>query len=264
MSWLDNAPVINKPFGTPEFRAHAAGLNIEAIVFLETGLEPHYAALEPYWVLERAQEDARIQAIVAAAPLEHGECVRSYLKALAKIDTRIQGVRRLTQDEADASFCLRPGFVRGAQILSEFGLTCDLCIRHWQLESTTELVRRCPQTQFILDHIGKPNIKEHILDPWREQMRRLADSPNVMCKVSGMATEADHEHWRPEDLAPYVAHVLEVFGEDRVAFGGDWPVALLATPYRRWVETLDALTAHLSVSAKRKLWADNARRFYRL
>ncbi|MCY3022763.1 MAG: amidohydrolase family protein [Planctomycetota bacterium] len=264
MSWLDGSPLINKPFGPAEFRQHTAGLNIEAIVFVETGIEPHYAALEPSWVLERAQEDQRIQGIVAAAPLEHGECVRSFLKALTRIGPRVKGVRRLTQDEPDTSFCLRPDFVRGAQILPELGLTCDLCIKHWQLEATTELVRRCPQTQFMLDHIAKPNIHEHLLDPWREQMRKLAALPNVVCKVSGMVTEGDHANWKPEDLAPYVKHVLEVFGEDRVAFGGDWPVVLLASPYRRWVETLDALTAHLSAPAKRKLWAENARRFYRL
>lgn len=264
MSWLDSEKLINTPFGPAEFRQHSAGLNIEAIVFVETGVEPHYAALEPYWVLERAREDPRIQGIVAAAPLEHGQWAQSYLAALAKLDSRIKGVRRLTQGEADANFCLRPNFVRGAQMLPDLGLTCDLCIRHWQLEATTELVRRCPKTQFILDHVGKPNIKEHLFDPWREQLCKLADLPNVICKVSGMVTEADLANWKPEDLAPYVAHVLKVFGEDRVAFGGDWPVALLASPYKRWVETLDGLTAHLSPTAKRKLWADNARRFYRL
>jgi L-fuconolactonase len=103
-----------------------------------------------------------------------------------------------------------------------------------------------------------------MLDPWREEMRELASLPNVICKVSGMVTEADPQHWTPEDLAPYLSHLLDVFGEDRVAFGGDWPVVTLAAPYRRWVETLDALTAHLSPTAKRKLWAENARRFYRL
>lgn len=264
MSWLDGSPEINKPFGPAEFRAHSVGLKVEAIVFVETGLEPHYAALEPHYVLELAQQDARIQGIVAAAPLEHGDCVRSYLKALAKAGPRVKGVRRLTQGEPDTGFCLRPDFVRGAQVLPEFGLTCDLCIKHWQLEATTELVRRCPRTQFILDHIGKPDIKAHLLDPWREQLRRLADLPNVICKISGMVTEADHAKWKPEDLAPYVSHVMECFGEDRVAFGGDWPVALLATPYRRWVETLDALTSHLSPQAKRKLWAENGRRSYQL
>ena len=264
MSWLDGESRINKPFGPAEYREHSAGLNIGAIVFVETGLEPHYAALEPEYVLELAQHDPRIQGIVAAAPLEHGECVRSYLKALVRAGPLIKGVRRLTQGEPDAAFCLRPDFVRGAQLLPEFGLTCDLCIKHWQLEPTTELVRRCPGTQFILDHIGKPDIKAHLLDPWREQLQRLAGLPNVICKVSGLVTEADHAHWTPDDLAPYVKQVLEAFGEDRVAFGGDWPVALLASPYRRWAETLDMLTAHLSPQARRKLWAENARRFYGL
>jgi L-fuconolactonase len=116
----------------------------------------------------------------------------------------------------------------------------------------------------MFDHIGKHNIKDLVLDPWREQMRDLASFPNVYCKLSGLVTEADHQSWTPADLEPYVAHVLEVFGEDRVVFAGDWPVATQASPYVRWVETLDGLTVHLSDGARRKLWADNARRFYRL
>ncbi len=146
----------------------------------------------------------------------------------------------------------------------QFGLSCDLCIYHPQLPSVIELVRQCPETQFILDHIGKPDIAAHLLDPWRAQMATLAAFPNVCCKISGMATEADHDNWTADDLAPYVAHVLEVFGEDRVVFGGDWPVVLGSSPYRRWAETLDALTAHLSPTAKAKLWAENARWFYRI
>jgi L-fuconolactonase len=116
----------------------------------------------------------------------------------------------------------------------------------------------------MLDHIAKPNIAGQVLDPWREQMRELASFPNVLCKISGVATEANQAAWTLDDIAPYVRHALEVFGEDRVAFGGDWPVALLATEYRRWVETLDLLTADLSEPARAKLWSENARRFYRL
>lgn len=121
-----------------------------------------------------------------------------------------------------------------------------------------------PYTSFILDHIGKPNIKDRILDPWRAEIRQLGAFPNVICKVSGMVTEADHQSWTAADLRPYLEHVVEVFGEDRIAFGGDWPVAYQASPYRRWVDTLDQLTTGLSPTAKRKLWAENARRFYRL
>ena len=127
-----------------------------------------------------------------------------------------------------------------------------------------ELVRRCPDTLFILDHLGKPAIKAHLLDPWREQLAQLAALPNVWCKISGLVTEADHQVWTSEELAPYVAHALEVFGEDRVVFGGDWPVLLLAASHDRWVETLDALTQRLSPETKCKLWKENARRFYRL
>jgi len=149
-------------------------------------------------------------------------------------------------------------------LLVEYGLSCDICIYHPQLAATVELVRQCPEVQFILDHLGKPAIKDHLLEPWRAQLAELASLPNVICKISGAATEADHQNWQADDLAPYIGHALAVFGEDRVAFGGDWPVVLMAAPYSRWVATLDALTTQLSPEAKRKLWAENARRFYRL
>ncbi|MDW8213856.1 MAG: amidohydrolase family protein, partial [Roseiflexaceae bacterium] len=115
-----------------------------------------------------------------------------------------------------------------------------------------------------LDHIAKPDIRSGAFEPWREHIATLARLPNVVCKISGVATEADHTRWTVDDLAPYIRHALEAFGEDRVMFGGDWPVALLATNYRRWVETLATLTVDLSPEAQRKLWAENARRVYRL
>jgi L-fuconolactonase len=264
MSWLDELTLLNRPYGLAEYQEQTAGIAIDALVYLQVDVEPAYALLEAQWAVGLAQEDPRLAGIVAWAPLEDGEQARSFLAALAAIGPRLKGVRRIVQSEPDPAFCLRPGFVRGAQLLPEYGFSCDICIYHHQLASTVELVRRCPATSFILDHAGKPNIREHALDPWREQLRELALLPNVMCKVSGLVTEADHAGWTPDDLAPYVAHVLEVFGEDRVVFGSDWPVVLQAASYRRWVETLDALTAHLSADAKRKLWAENARRFYRL
>ena len=119
-------------------------------------------------------------------------------------------------------------------------------------------------TLFILDHLGKPAIKEHGLDPWRNHLAQLAALPNVWCKISGLVTETNHQSWLPEEFAPYIAHALEVFGEDRVVFGGDWPVLLLAASYDCWIEALETLTQHLSPTAKRKLWSDNARQFYRL
>jgi L-fuconolactonase len=264
MPWLDGNALLNKPYGLAEYREQTAGVTIEAMVYLQVEVTPAYGLLEARWAAKHAAEDPRLGAIVAWAPVEDGEPVRSYLDALVAIDRRIVGVRRIVQSEPDPEFSIRPGFVRGVQLLADYNLTFDICINHRHLPATIRLVEQCPDVRFILDHIGKPDIKAQLLDPWREQLRELAALPNVICKISGLVTEADRAHWTPDDLAPYVAHVLECFGEDRVAFGGDWPVATQATTYPRWVETLDALTADLSPAAKRKLWADNARRFFRL
>ncbi len=264
MSWLDGNTLLNRRYELAEYRTHTAGIEIAAMVYLQVEVETPYAFLEAKWVVEQAHQDPRIQGIVPWAPLEYGERSRTFLAALTGLSPLIKGIRRIIQFEPDIEFCLRPDFVRGVQILPEYGLSFDICINHRQLPNTIALVRRCPQTSFILDHIGKPDIAGHVLDPWRAHIRELAAFPNVVCKVSGLVTEANHGTWQPADLEPYLAHVLEVFGEDRVMFGGDWPVAFQASPYHRWTETLDSLTGGLSDPAKYKLWAQNAQRFYRL
>lgn len=262
--WIDGDETLDRRYLLDEYRAHTAGVDVEAMVYLQVEVAPAYSLLEAQFVAQLARQDERIKAIVAWAPLEDGTRARSYLDALVATSPLVKGVRRLVQGESDPSFCLRPDFVRGTQLLAEYGLSCDICIYHPQLAATVELVRQCPDVQFILDHLGKPAIKDHVMEPWRAQLAELAALPNVICKISGAVTEADKQHWQPADLAPYVAHALAVFGEDRVAFGGDWPVVTLAAPYTRWVATLDELTTGLSPAAKRKLWAENARRFYRL
>jgi len=264
MAWLDGNEVLDRRYDVSEYRVHVRDLPIDSMVYLQVEVEPPYALLEARWAANHATRDPRIQGIVPWAPLEYGERARTFLAALVEIGPLVKGVRRIIQFESDLDFCLRPEFVRGVQLLPEYGLSFDICINYRQLTNTIEMVRRCPDTDFILDHIGKPNIKGGVLDPWRADIRELASFPNVMCKLSGLITEADHQNWTRDDLAPYVVHVLDVFGEDRVVFGGDWPVVLQATSYRRWIETVDDLSADLSEHARQKLWALNARRFYRL
>jgi len=262
--WLDGEPALDRRFGLAEYREQTAGIAIDAFVYVEIDISREYGLVEARKADALAREEPRLAGIVAFAPLEHGARARGYLEALVAVGPRVKGVRRLLQGETDPEYCLRPDFVRGIELLAEFGLSFDLGVRHPQLPAVVELVHRLPGVNFVLDHIGKPDIAGGVLDPWREQISRLAALPNVACKVSGLVTEADRAAWTPDDLAPYVAHVLTAFGEDRVLFGSDWPVATLASPYRRWVETLDALTAGLSPAATRKLWAENARRVYRL
>ena len=264
MPWLADISRLNRPYGLQEYREQTQGLPIIAMVYIEVGVEPQEALREARHVVELAQNEPRLQAIVAAAPVERGDAVREHLASLLAISPLIKGVRRNLQDEAEPDFCLRPDFVAGVRLLAQYNLSFDLCIKHWQLPSVIKLVRRCPDTAFILDHLGKPDIKQHLLDPWQADLSKLAELPNVVCKISGMVTEAEHEGWQPADLAPFINVALEAFGEERVLFGSDWPVALLASPYRRWYETLAALTAQLPVSARRKLWAENASRFYRM
>jgi L-fuconolactonase len=264
MPWLADIPLLNRPYGLQDYHEQTQGLPIMAMVYIEVGVEPQEPLREAHHVADLAREEPRLRAIVAAAPVERGVAVREHLESLVAISPLIKGVRRNLQDETEPDFCLRPDFVTGVHLLEEYHLSFDLCIKHWQLPGVIELVRRCPNTSFILDHLGKPDIKGQQLNSWQADLRKLAVLPNVACKISGVVTEADHERWQPADLEPFVNIALEAFGEERVLFGGDWPVVLLASSYRRWYETLEALTAHLPLSARRKLWAENARRFYRI
>jgi L-fuconolactonase len=262
--WLGGDPALGRPFGLAEYRAHSDGAAVEAFVYVQVDVAPAYGLTEARLAAAQAAQDARLQAIVAYAPLEDGRRVCSYLDDLVRVSPLVRGVRRITQGERDPAFCLRPGFVEGVRQLPAYGLSCDLCIHHAQLGPTIELVRQCPEVHFVLDHLAKPAIRAGDLEPWRTQLGALAGLPNVVCKISGAITEADHAAWSPEQLAPYVAHALAVFGEDRVLFGSDWPVLLRAGSYRDWVSALDGLTAQLGTAARRKLWAENARRCYRL
>jgi len=125
-------------------------------------------------------------------------------------------------------------------------------------------VRDCPRVSFILDHCGVPQVKDKQLDPWRGYIREISKLPNVVSKVSGVVVYADHERWTPEDLRPFVEHVIACFGWDRVMFGSDWPVCTQAASLKQWVEALMLITRDASETQRRKLFHDNAERVYRL
>jgi L-fuconolactonase len=260
-SWLESFPVLNKPYVLADFEKHRGAVKVEKIVFLECTDAPYFME-EAEWVTQLAADDPRIEGIVAAAPLEKGDAIRPNLEKLAA-NKLVKGIRRNTQSEP-LGFCLQPDFVKGVQALADYGFSSDMCIYHPQMKDVVELVRQCPNVQFILDHIGKPGIKDKLLDPWREDIKALAGFPNVWCKVSGLVTEADRANWTKEDLKPYIDHVIDCFGFDRVMYGGDWPVAYLATEYPRWVETLTWAVSGCSELELKKLFRENAIAFYRL
>ncbi|MBM3263567.1 MAG: amidohydrolase family protein [candidate division Zixibacteria bacterium] len=261
--WLNEAPALKEPHLPTDFRNACGPVAIDRIVFVQCECDPAQNVEEAAFIAHLARtEDDRIQGIVAQASLEMGDAVRSSLEALAQ-NPLVKGIRRLLQQEP-VEFCLQPDFVRGVQLLPEYGFSFDICIFHGHLANILTLVRQCPEVRFILDHIGKPDIKGQVFEPWKSEIATLASFPNVWCKVSGVVTEADMTHWKKEDLKSYIDHVITCFGTDRVIYGGDWPVLKLASDYPRWVEALDWAVAGLSADERRKLYAENAVLFYRL
>ncbi|HRW09067.1 MAG TPA: amidohydrolase family protein [Caldilineaceae bacterium] len=261
--WLDEIPLLNKPHLLEDYNRATGPVQVEKMVFLQCEVDFAQFQEEADWVSGLAQTDPRIQGMVPWAPLEKGDGARAAVERLAA-NPLVKGIRRIIQFEDDIEFCLRPDFVRGVQMLADYNLSFDICINHTQLANTIKLVAQCPNVPFILDHIGKPDIKDQLFEPWRQEIKTLAGHPNVWCKISGLVTEADHANWTREDLKPYINHVIESFGFDRVMYGGDWPVATQATDYPRWVETLEWAVQGCSSEELHKLFHDNAISFYRL
>lgn len=261
--WLEEVPLLNKNFLLKDYDQACGYLNVEKMVFLQCECDPSLYMEEVNWVSRLAKQDPRIKGIVSFAPLEKGEEVQSELENLKK-NPLVKGVRRIIQFEEDLDFCLQPNFVAGVNKLAEFGFTFDICIDERHTLNTIRLVEQCPKVQFMLNHIGKPNIKDKRLDPWREEIKQLSAFPNVYCKVSSLATEADHQHWAIDDLRPYVDHIFDCFGFERTVYGGDWPVSLQAAELLACVETLEKLLEGATQEQLKQLFYSNAIEFYNL
>lgn len=174
--------------------------------------------------------------------------------------------RPMLQDIAEPDWILRPRVLRNLAHTAETGVGFEVLTKPPQLPHAIEAIRRTPGLRAVVNHISKPYIARGEMEPWASQIAELRDFPEVYCKLSGMITEADHVAWRPEDLRPYVAHVLDVFGQDRVMYGSDWPVALLAAEgYGEIINALRTVVGPLlGLDGHRKLFHDNGARFYRI
>jgi L-fucono-1,5-lactonase len=175
----------------------------------------------------------------------------------------LKGVRHAAQAEAD-DYLARDDVAHGIEQLGAFGFTYDILIYARQLPAAVTLVSRLPSQQFVVDHVAKPRIREGTLAPWATRLRELAQRPNVYCKISGLVTEADWLSWRPDHLRPYLDVTLDAFGADRVMFGSDWPVCLLAADYAAVVDVVEDYAAALTEAERRGLFGGNAARFYHL
>lgn len=262
--WMKQAPALDRPYLTGDFRQLTAGVDIEAIVFVEVDTAPGLHLTEARLAQEQAAAEPRLRGMVELIPLEKGAGAEPDLVEYAKLPLA-RGVRRLIErHHREPGWALGDSFVAGVRLLAKFGFTFDLCLFHPQLAEATELARRCPAVHFVVDHIAKPGIRQGLREPWRQELRAIARLPNVWCKISGVVTEADHASWTDAEVAPYISHAIDCFGFERVMFGGDWPVSELATSYRRWLDLVDTVVAGASKDEKRRLYRANAIAFYRL
>lgn len=177
----------------------------------------------------------------------------------------LKGFRHVAQTEPD-DFLARPEVIRGIRQLTAFDFTYDILIYPTQLKAALHLVRELPQVNFVVDHLAKPYIKDQKINTWSNYMRQLAAQPHVCCKVSGMVTEADWQHWTKKDFYPYLDVLFESFGPDRLMFGSDWPVCLVAAEYEQVIGLVRDYMTNVGFSAidQAKVFGGNATRFYRL
>jgi L-fuconolactonase len=260
--WLDGNALLNRPFLMNDYQAAFSSTDVEQMVFVQCEADFSAFAEEAEWVAGQAEIDSRIRGMVAWAPLEKGSAVEPDLVKL-KRHSILRGIRRIIQFEDDIDFCLRPDFIAGVRLLADHGLSFDICIDYRHMANILRFVERLPNVSMILDHIGKPAIRDRQLQPWAGQMRELAQFSNVVCKISGVATEAG-AGWKTEDIVPYLDVAFAEFGFSRTMFGGDWPVTLLAVEPARWIAVLDQYLAGTTEADLKRFWRDNAARFYRL
>lgn len=217
---------------------------------------------ETRWLLDLARANPWIRGVVGWVDLCSPR-VEEELATLAR-DEKLKGVRHVVQDEPDDEFLFRADFQRGVAKLAAFDLAYDILIYPRQLPAAARFVELFPEQTFVLDHVAKPKVKEGTLSPWKEHLWALGEQPNVCCKLSGLVTEARWHAWRPEDFFPYLDVAYEAFGEDRILFGSDWPVALLSADYASVYSIFARWSERLETRAREKLFGANAARVYRL
>lgn len=217
---------------------------------------------ETGWLLEQAEANSFLRGVVGWIPFANSD-VAHHIERFAG-HPKLKGFRHVVQDEPDDRFLLGSAFQAGIRQLLPTGLVYDILIYERHLSVAIEFVDAHPNQIFVLDHIAKPRIREGIFSPWRENLRELAKRPNVYCKLSGMATEADWITWTPELLHPYFEVALEAFTPSRLMFGSDWPVLEVAGSYERWASTVRTWLARLSPAEQHRVLRGTAMEAYRL
>jgi len=214
------------------------------------------------FLLDLAERDSRIAGVVGWVDLQSPQ-IEDRLKFFSKFP-KLRGFRHVAQAEPDNRFLVRPDFTRGVSRLRDYGFTYDILVLPRQLSAAIELVAMFPEQPFVIDHLGKPDVRTRTSTRWPANIKKLASYPNVYCKLTGLVTEADWYRWKGADFAPYLDAVFEAFGADRLLFGSDWPVCLVAATYGQVRQSIAEYVEKNAPGEKAKIFGGNAERFYGL
>ena len=248
---------IRRDFLPPDLEVEVRATGIHGVV----SVQARQTLEETESLLALARQAAFVRGVVGWVPLAASDAERHLDRFRG--EALLRGVRHVAQEEPDG-FLSGEAFNRGVSLLASCGLAYDILIRERQLPEAAAFVDRHPRQVFVLDHVAKPRIRDQALEPWARAIRRLAERPQVYCKVSGMVTEADLVSWREEQLRPYWDVALEAFGPRRLMFGTDWPVCLVACGYARWHELVRGWAAGLSEDEQGEVFGGTACRAYGL
>jgi L-fuconolactonase len=258
-AWItDTMALLKRDFLPKELERECAANSVDGTIVVQADQSEE----ETLFLLDLAERHKRIVGVVGWIDF-CSPSVEERLQSFSQYQ-KLCGFRHIAQAEPDDQFLVGHDFTRGISLLREFDFTYDILIYPKQLPAAMELAARFPEQRFVVDHLAKPLIKEGCREPWASYMRTIAQNANVFCKVSGLVTEADWHRWKPEDIWPYLDVVFEAFGPERLMFGSDWPVCLLAASYQQVIQLIETYVKAHAAQFKENIFGGNAVRFYGL
>jgi predicted TIM-barrel fold metal-dependent hydrolase len=264
LSWLKPDAPFARNFLIEDYLRATEGCHVVKGIYMEVDVDPTQKQAEANWVRSVCKEGKTpiVAAVIGGNPAAEG--FSDYAKQF-KGDAYVKGIRQVLHGPTTPKgYCLERPFVNSVRLLGELGLSFDLCMRHPELGDAVKLTKECPDTRFILDHCGNPDVQAKDRSAWQRDLEMLAKNRNVICKISGILSTAKKGEWTPEQLAPIVNHCLNSFGPDRVIFAADWPVCTSAGTFKQWLDTIKVITKERKADERKKLFHDNAVTFYGL
>lgn len=257
--WIDDSmSALRRDFLPPDLTREMTPLGFDACV----AVQARQTLEETQWLLALADAHPFVVGVVGWVDLQ-ADAAREQLQRVAA-HPKLVGIRHIAQSEPDDRFLLQPAFCRGVALLEEFGLAYDILIYSRHLPVAAGFVSMFERQRFVLDHLGKPNIRGGEIREWERGLRGIARFPNVFCKLSGLVTEADWRHWSPAQMRPYLDVAFDCFGADRLMIGSDWPVCTVAAEYGRAMAIVIDYVSHRPAAERDAVLGGNARRFWNL